>query len=151
MIDEKFDEKEIEKQEEKSPEEKGYNEKYHRDPLGGIVWALILIWAGAVFLAANLGILDQWIRTDAKLPVLLSRLGGVWPIVLVGAALILIAEVVIRLLVPVYRKPVGGAIFLAIVFIAIALGDLISWSIVGPLILIALGLWIIFRSLLRRR
>jgi len=151
MADEKFDEKEMEKRDEKSPEEKGWDEKYRRDPLGGIVWALILIWTGVVFLAANLGLMDQWMRADAKLPVFLTRIGGAWPIVLIGAALILIAEAVIRMLAPIYRRPVGGIIFLAIIFIAIALGDLISWSIVGPLVLIALGLWIIFRNLLRRR
>ena len=151
MADEKSDEKETEKREEKSPEEKGWDEKYRRDPLSGIIWALILIWAGAVFLAANLGLMDQWMQANTRLPLFLSRLGGTWPIVLIGAAILLLAEVVIRLLAPIYRRPVGGTIFLAVIFIAVALGNLISWSIVAPLILIALGLWIIFRSLLRRR
>ena len=151
MTDEKFDEKAMEKREEKSPQEKSWDEKYRRDPLSGIVWALILIWAGVVFLVANMGLLDQWMQTDVRLPIFVSRLGGAWPIVLIGAAVILFGEVVIRLLIPIYRRPVGGTLFLAILFIAIALGDLISWSIVGPVILIALGLWIILRSLMRRK
>ena len=56
---EKSDEKELEKQEEKSTDEKSYEEKYRRDPLGAVVWALILIWAGLVLLAQNMGTLDK--------------------------------------------------------------------------------------------
>ena len=56
---EKFDEKELEKQEEKSADEKNYDEKYRRDPLGSIVWALILIWVGLVLLAQNMGYLNN--------------------------------------------------------------------------------------------
>ena len=51
MADEKFDEKEREKSE----------EKWHRDPLSAIIWALIFIWAGLVLLASNLGYLTQLI------------------------------------------------------------------------------------------
>ena len=58
MADEKFDEKEQEKREEKSPEEKNWEEKYRRDPLGSVIWACILIWAGLVFLADNLKLID---------------------------------------------------------------------------------------------
>jgi len=151
MADEKFDEKEMEKREEKSPEEKSWDEKYRRDPLGGIIWALILIWAGVVFLVTNLGYLDQWLRVDSDLPAFLSRLGGAWPIILLGAAALLVGEVIIRLMMPIYRRPVGGTLFLAAVFVAVALGDLVSWAIVGPVILIALGLWFITRSLFRRK
>jgi len=150
MADEKFDEKEMEKREEKSPEEKGWDEKYRRDPLSGIIWALILIWAGAVFLAANLGVLDRWLQVDARLPVIFSRLGGAWPIVLLGVGVILLGEVAIRLVVPVYRSPIGGTIILAVIFIGIALGDLISWNIIWPVVLIAFGLWIIIRAIWRK-
>jgi len=151
MTDEKFDEKGMEKREEKSPEEKGWHEKYHFDPLGGIIWALILIWAGVVFLADNLGYLDQWLRTDSGLAAFFSKLGGTWQIVLLGAAAILLGEVVIRLLVPIYRRPVGGTLFLAAVFVAIVLGSLVGWGIVLPILLIALGLWFLTRNLFRRK
>ena len=42
------DEKDLNKHEEKSVEE-----KWQRDRLGAVVWALILIWAGFVLLASN--------------------------------------------------------------------------------------------------
>jgi hypothetical protein len=61
--DEKAEEK-YEKEDEKN------REKRDRDPLSTLAWALILIWAGVVFLASNLGWLDQlvfdfpWGRCD---------------------------------------------------------------------------------------
>ena len=49
------EEKDIDKVEEKSAEE-----KWRRDPLGSITWAVILIWAGLVLLADNLGMLKAF-------------------------------------------------------------------------------------------
>jgi len=152
MPDEKFDEKDKEKREEKSPEEKNWDEKWRRDPLGSVVWAVIFIWAGLVFLASNLGYLDS----------LYSRASGIpgfgfpfrleaWSLVLAGAGVILLIEVVVRLLIPAYRRPVGGTLILGFILIGVGLGDLISWSIIWPLIIIALGLSIIFRGFLRGR
>jgi hypothetical protein len=147
MPDEKFDEKDKEKREEKSPEEKSWDEKYRRDPLSSIVWACILIWAGLVFLAYNLGWLDfrtipgfpDWFNTEP------------WSLVLLGAGVIVLIEVAIRLLVPTYRRPILGSLFVALILIGIGLGNLINWNITGALILIALGLLIIFRGIFHDR
>ena len=71
MSEQKFDEKEMEKhdeKQEKSSEEKNWDEKYRRDPLGTIVWAAIFIWAGLVFLAANLGFLDSMMSWPMHMP-----------------------------------------------------------------------------------
>jgi hypothetical protein len=152
MPDEKFDEKDKEKREEKSPQEKNWDEKWRRDPLGSVVWAVIFIWAGLVFLASNLGFLNS----------LYSRTTGIsgfgfpfrleaWSLVLAGAGVILLIEVVVRLLVPEYRRPVGGTLILGFILIGVGLGDLISWSVIWPLIIIAFGLSIIFRGFLGRR
>ena len=142
MPDEKFDEKEQEKREEKSPEEKNWDEKYRRDPLGSIIWACILIWAGLVFLASNLG----WLKFRAipGLPEAFSS--EPWSLILIGAGVIVLIEIAIRLLVPDYRRPIIGSLFLAIILIGIGLGNLFNWNITGALILIALGLMIIFRE-----
>jgi len=147
MPDEKFDEKEQEKRAEKSPEEKNWDEKYRRDPLGSITWAVILIWAGLVFLADNLG----WInfKVIPGLPVGFSS--EPWSWILVGAGVIILVEVGIRLLVPEYRRPIIGSLFLAVILIGIGLGNLFNWNITGALILIALGLMIIFRGVFRER
>lgn len=98
----KEDEKEYEKQEkdhEKSRGDWGY-EKWRHDPLGSVVWAFILIWAGLALIAGNLGFWDGLRIGD-------SRVGN-WTIVMVGAGVILLFEVVIRLVVPSYRQAVGG-------------------------------------------
>ncbi len=141
---EEKDEKDVSKREEKTMEE-----KWRRDPLGSIVWAAILIWAGLVFLADNLGMLRglQNIAFPGTGVILQS---GAWSLVLLGAGLILVIEIFIRLTVPTYRAPVGGTIILAAILISLGLGNLISWNLFWPLILIALGVIFVLRSFTRR-
>jgi hypothetical protein len=141
------DEKEVSKQQEKSAEE-----KWRRDPLGSIIWASILIWAGIVMLAANLGVFDLLTDFfdglpfgigDSPFEISFIPLGG-WTVFWVGTAGILLLEVIIRLLAPEYRKPILGTLILSIVFLGIGLG---TWACVLPLILIGVGISLLFRSL----
>jgi hypothetical protein len=144
---EEKDEKDRQKQEEKTVEE-----KWRRDPLSAIVWAVILIWAGLVFLAGNLGLLD-WFNelldtfnldtVDWPVDFVLIPLEAV-SLFFLGAGAIILGEVLIRLLVPAYRKPLMGSIILAVVFLGLGLG---SWGCVWPLIIIAIGLSILWRNL----
>ncbi len=154
-MDGKFDEKGMEKREEKSADEKAageksWDEKYRRDPLGTIVWAFIFIWAGLVLLANNMGWLDNLIK-PYRLP------GGeeitgleAWPLILLGAGVIVLIEVVVRVLVPTFRRPVTGSLIFAIILISLGLGDLISWGVVWAVVLIILGASILFRGFTRR-
>ncbi|UCD98774.1 MAG: hypothetical protein JSV42_17800 [Chloroflexota bacterium] len=153
MPDEKTEEKnekEMEKREEKSPEE-----KYRRDPLGSIIWAFILIWAGLVFLFNQLGYLEQ--IKEMLFAAQAEWIGGfpgdfsVWGLIFLGAGVILLFEVLIRLVVPAYRKPVTGTIILAFVFIGIGLGNVLRWEFIFALVLIAIGLSIIVGSFTRKR
>jgi len=153
MPDEKTEEKnekELEKREEKSPEE-----KYRRDPLGSIIWACILIWAGVVLLLNQLGYLDQIkeILFSNRAAWTLGIPGdfSVWGLIFLGAGVILLFEVLIRLLIPSYRKSVTGTIILAFVFIGIGLGNVLRWEFIFALVLIAIGLSIIVGSFTRRR
>ena len=120
-------------------EEKNWEEKWRRDPLGGAVWAGILIWAGLVLLADNLKLLARFERLEA------------WAIILVGAGLILLLEVAVRLLVPAYRRAVTGTLILGLILIAAGLGDLLTWNLIGPVILIVIGVVILMRVLIGRR
>jgi hypothetical protein len=151
MSNEKFDEKELEKQEEKSSEEKDADEKWRRDPLGSVIWAAILVWAGIALLFNNLGFLDALQRSWANLPgfSILARL-DVWALVFFGAGLLLLGEVLLRTLIPDYRRPVGGTLFLGFLALGISLSSVVGWDIVWPLIVIGIGAFILLRGLLRR-
>ena len=141
--DEKY-EKEHEKEHEKE-QEKGGDEKWRRDPLSAIVWAAILIWAGIVLLASNLGALDNWARTLG-----LADL-EVWSAIFAGAGIIVLLEAAVRLAVPEYRRPVLGTIILGLVLIGIGLGDIIGWAVLWAVILIVIGLSILLRGFFPRQ
>lgn len=126
-----------EKQEEK--EEKSWEEKWRRDPLTAAAWALIIIWAGIVLLANNLNLLTWFPWLEG------------WSLLFLGAAAILLLEIGIRLVLPAYRQPVLGSVILAVVFLAIGLGGLISWQCLLPGAVIAVGFYFLFSGLIRRR
>jgi len=125
-----------EKQEEK--EEKSWDEKWRRDPLSTAVWATILIWVGVVLLLDNLNLL-AWLPLMA------------WSLFFIGAGAILLLEVGFRLLSPSYRQPVIGTVIVAIVFLAIGLGDIVTWQCILPVAVIGAGLYLLFSVFLRRR
>jgi hypothetical protein len=126
-----------EKHEEK--QEKTWEEKWRRDPLSGIVWAGILIWAGLVLLADNLRLLTRFERLDA------------WALIFMGAGVIVLLEVVVRLVVPAYRRAVTGNLILGLVLLGIGLGNQVGWNVIWPLMLIAFGVFILLRGLIWRR
>lgn len=150
--DEKFDEKDLEKREEKSREEKNWDEKWRRDPITAITWAILLIYAGVILLADNLGYLEKWLA-DLAAATNLGFLADlqVWSVILLGAGIILLLEVLIRLFIPEYRRGVGGTIIVAFILIGVSLGNQIGWTLVLPLILIGVGLAILVRGLFSRR
>jgi hypothetical protein len=143
---EEKDEKEVEKHEEKTVEE-----KWQRDPLGTMIWALILIWGGVVWLAWNFGVLERY----AFLRRLVTNTNNIQPpfvaLILLGAGVLILIEVLIRLLVPNYRRSVIGSIILAAIFIGLGLGNSVSWSILWPVVIIAIGLIFIFQGIFRRK
>lgn len=131
-------EKEEEKQEkEEEKEEKNWDEKWRRDPLNAIVWSAILIWAGLVLLAENLGLLIPLERVEA------------WNLILIGVGVIVLLEVGVRLLVPDYRRPVGGTLTLGLILLAIGLGGLVG--AIWPAVLIAIGVGMLLRGFTRGR
>lgn len=133
-----YGEKQEKQEKEDEKQEKSWDEKWRRDPLSTAVWAIIIIWAGLVLLAANLDFFSD------------SLING-WQLFFLGAGVLLFLEVALRLLVPAYRQPVLGSVILAIVFLAIGLGGGIRWYIIWPLILIGIGVYILFNGLFRQR
>ena len=146
------DEKELQKQEEKSIEE-----KWQRDPLGSIVWALILIWAGFVLLASNTGwldtlneILDQiFVQMAKSIPYEISAPElSTWSLIFIGAGVLLLAEVVVRLLFPSYRRPILGTTIFALILLGIGIGN---WGLIWPFLLIIIGIALLLGGLFRRK
>ena len=141
--------------EETTPEDDFFAEerqeaKQRSDRLGSIVWALILIWAGLVFTANNLGWLDS-IRTTLTLP------GGIsiadvstWSVIFLGAGALIFFEALVRTFAKPYRSSVGGNFVLAAVFLGIGLSAIFSWQAVWPFVLIAMGISALFSALIRR-
>jgi hypothetical protein len=146
-----MEEKELQKHEEKE-EEKSVEEKSRQDPVGSMVWAATLIWAGVVLLAQNLGWLEslrlQLGDVGFDIPFDLEPWIGAWQLFFLGAGVLVLIGIVARLLVPEYRTSVLGHLIWAIVLFGLALGQ---WDLIWPLILIAVGVSLLFGSLLKRR
>lgn len=117
-------------------EEKQWDEKWPADPLTGVVWASILIWAGLVLLADNTGYLRQF-----------APFLNAWGLVFAGAGVILLLETAFRWLMPSYRHFVMGKLILALVFLGIGLGSLLGCAATGAFILIAIGVVILLGTL----
>jgi len=133
-----------EKQEEKQREKE---EKTRSDPLSTIVWGAILIWAGCVLLADNLGYLAMLGFGDRNVPGVFPFRVSTWGLIFAGAGVIILLEVAVRLAMPEYRRHVAGSIIVGFVFIGIGLGNLISWNVIGALVLIAIGIVILLRAM----
>jgi hypothetical protein len=133
----KEDEKAEKEHEKHEKENMTWDEKWRRDPLSAAVWALILVWAGLVLLGDNLGLFTrlEWFSA--------------WGFIFAGAGLLVLLEAVVRLLVPAYRRPVGGTLIWGVILVGIGLGNMIGASITWPLILIAIGVGLLLRGLLR--
>jgi uncharacterized membrane protein len=150
MADEKTEEKEVEKREEK------VDEKQQQDLISSLVGAAFLIWLGVVLLAVNMDFLSTFTNILDSLAIRSYDVSFAIPffsmravqVFLLGGGLILLVEVIIRLLAPVYRKRVLGTLIGAVAMFSIGLG---SWEIVWPLILIAVGISILVRGFTRRR
>ena len=149
MSDEK-DEKENEKEMEKR------QETWERDPLSAVIWALILIWAGVVLLATTTGNLKIFTNiltglglTPVDLPIDIDFIPyGAWSVFFFGAGLILVLELILRVIVPSYRRRIVGTAIVMVVFFGLATGN---WLLIGPLVLIAIGISIIVGGLTRRK
>lgn len=143
-----YDEKTEEKYEK---EDEKQEEKHNRDPLSSITWALILIWAGIVFLAENLGWFDQIQFQQLQIDNFTLEGVSTWSMIFLGAGVIVFFEALVRTFVPAYRSSTGGNFFLAAIFLGIGLGGIFGWSVVWPFILIAMGLSALASALITRR
>lgn len=124
---------------EKEQEEKHWEEKdWRRDSLSGIIWALVLIWAGIVLLLVSLDFpAFDWLDWDRG-----------WGAILIGIALLLGAEISIRLMMPSYAAPIRGRAILAIILAVLGISNFVDVEL-WPLILIGIGFSILFGAFTR--
>lgn len=134
---EKQGEKEQEKQQEKG---QGLDEKYRRDPLGFVTFALLIIWLGVTLLLREL---EVGVMTEED---------QAWAIFAWGAGGLFFAEALLRMAVPRWRRSVGGSFVWGTIAIGVGFGLWFDkWEVIGPIVLIAVGLAILTGRLVRRR
>jgi hypothetical protein len=130
MSEPRRDEKNQDEKSEKGRDD-SWDEKWRRDPVEAAVWAFVLIWAGIVWLLSNTGTLENIFGEKVEW----------WAVGFLGAGLIVLLGVGARLVVPAWRRPVTGSLILGLIFIGIALGQMTGgWVVVGPLVLIGIGI-----------
>jgi len=131
-------EKGQEKQEEKG---RGSDEKYERNPLGFMIFAIDLFWLGVYLLLRNRHVLAQTHQTWAYL---------VW-----GIAGLAAVEIVIRLMVPRWRRAITGPFVWGVIWAGVGFGlwtgNNNDWEIIGPVILIAVALAMVLGRLMPRK
>jgi hypothetical protein len=137
--DEKQDEKQGEKEREKKQEKGGsMDEKYRRNPLGFVSFALIIIWLGVSLLLMNADVITE---TDKG-----------WAVFAWGGGVIILMEALLRLAIPRFRRPVLGSFVWAAIWIGVGFGLWYGkWEIIGPLVIIAIGVAILVGRLVPRR
>jgi len=137
MAADQYDQKHDEKHDEKH-QEKGVDEKYRRNPVGALSFAVLLVWLGVVLLLQNANVITV---SD-----------HVWAIFFWGGGGIIIAESILRLAVPRWRRSVMGSFIWGAIWLGVGFGLWFgTWDIIGPLILIAVGLAILVGRFTRRR
>jgi hypothetical protein len=118
-----------------------WDEKWRRDPVEAAVWALVLIWAGLVWLAQSIGLWSNLFGEGIQ----------AWTIGFIGAGLIVLLGVVFRMVVPGYRRPVLGNTIFGLVLLGIGLAQIIDqWVAVGAVVLIVIGVAILLRGFVSR-
>ncbi|NPV55743.1 MAG: hypothetical protein HPY76_03590 [Anaerolineae bacterium] len=126
--------------------------KIRKGLLGAVIWALILIWMGAVLLAHSTGLLEQYL--GAQQPV---RVGDFWflpvpwGVILLGIAALMLVEVLLRALIPAFRRGLLAKLILAVILLNLALGEAFPWQTIWSVVLIAIGCMFLIRALFGRR
>jgi hypothetical protein len=135
--DEKQDEKDREKKQEKGG---GLDEKYRRDPLNFVSWAVLIIWLGVTLLLQNMDV-APFDKSDQG-----------WAIFTWGGGAIIFAEALLRLLVPRWRRSIVGSFIWGAIWVGVGFGLWYDkWEVIGPVVIIAIGVALLAGRLFPRR
>ncbi len=126
---------------------RGSSRHTQSDQVQTLAWALVLIWAGCVFIAKNIGLL-----ASVTLPGRGVTHLGAWTLIFLGAGLIMLFAAGLRLLWPAARsESATGSLIFAAVLIGIGLNNLYDAAVIWPLILIAIGVSVFLGGIFQRR
>lgn len=136
---EKQDEKPGEKEQEKKQEKgRGMDEKYHRNPLGFVTFALTIIALGVVLLLQNSDVISS------------DRHG--WAIFAWAAGGLVLLEALLRFVMPRFRRPLLGSFIWGAILVGVGFGLWYDrWELIGPIVIIAVGVGILAGRLIARR
>jgi hypothetical protein len=95
------------------------------DRLDTVMWAIAFVWAGLVWLASSLGYLPE----------------QAWSLFFLGAGILTLIELAIRLLVPAHRRDLLGTLIWAGAMFLLG-----GWDYFWPFVLIAIGASILLRG-----
>jgi len=96
------------------------------DRLSEFTWGGMVLWAGIVFFLSGYDATANLFQNE-------------WSWIFGGAGAILLGEVAMRLVLPQYRAKPGSRLVIGVIFLMIGLGINFSFSMLWPLILIAIG------------
>ena len=141
MTEPRRNEKDEEKRGEKQDEKRGgWDEKWRRDRVNAVSWALLLIW-GAIVL---------FLGTSTTGPEIFREHG--WSVFMVGAGAIVLLTALFRAMMPEHRRPLLGNLILGTILIGVGVGDLVAWStnIVWVIVLLIIAIGILLAAFRRR-
>jgi hypothetical protein len=93
-----------------------------------------------VWLANNAGWLKEIVKEEK-----------VWSLGFLGAGVIVLLGVVVRLMVPAYRRPVIGSLIFGVVLFGIGLTQFVPGVAIGAIVLIGIGLVILLGGIFRQK
>lgn len=132
-------EKDEKQEKEEEKQEKSWEEKWRRDPIGTLTWALIFIWGGVVLILETQNVMVDYPWWSA------------WAFFFAGAGVLLLLQALYRLASPAHRRGVTGALIFGFIFGGIGLGGLVGWEWVWPLVLFAIAAIILVTGFVVRR
>ena len=114
----------------------GMEEKWRRDPISGVVSALIVLVLGVLLTLAARDVIswDDW-----------------WKYYLIGIGVVFLIEVLIRRLKTAYRRPMFGRFVAGLVLICLGVAFVGGFGSWWPLIIVAIAVAILVRLLLFRK
>jgi uncharacterized membrane protein YjjP (DUF1212 family) len=112
------------------------HEKRFNDPMRGLFWGLILILLGVLFFSVT----QNWLTWD-----------NWWQLFLIGLGIIFLVDALVRYLNPSTRFGIFGRVISGLILVVVGSAFYFTMEAWWPLILIAVGIAILGRTIVSKR